>query len=345
MPYIIMKRDDIPAATLQVLDLEPNTSQRNLVVDAPGQTKYVNPVQNDAVVSYVNGAGDTLVLRDYYGLAAWFLTNVTDGAGAVATGDFTVTTNPVAGDAVTVNATSVGGPSVTLTYSATPSSIYQVQIGASIDASANNLVGVINNPAVGLAPYVAASFGAGGVATLDAVQEGSAGNGILLTDNTGNITTTVMAGGVDSAALTAAQANTDAADVLGLLAYGDLTSAAGVLTLAAINGALTTGAITAAQLDEVLDVLAGRVYFVPKNTQLEAAGVFSVLPAVGAPGGPGFVTNSLRILFNNDGLPLSFTMGELAAFVDNAFVYQGVPGNPNGEAVVVYNDDGTLYTP
>lgn len=345
MPYIIMKRDDIPAATLQVLDLDPNTSLRNYTLDVPGQTKYIDPVQNDQVVLYDPGSGDVYTHRDYYGLAAWFLTNVTDGAGAAATGNFTIVTNPVEGDTVTINNTTILGPSVTLTFSATPSSIYEVQIGASIDGSANNLVGVINNPDVGLTPYVSASFGGGGVATIDAVQEGTAGNGIGLTTNTANIAPTAMAGGVDSAPLTAAQANTDAADVLGLLAFGDLTSAAGVLTLAAINGALTTGSITAAQLDDVLDILAGRVYFVPKNTQVGTGGVFFVFPAVGTANGPRFITNSLRILFNNDGLPLSFTMGELAGFVDMGFVYQGVPGNPDGEAVVVYNDDGTFYTP
>ena len=59
MPYIIMKRDDIPAATLQVLDLDPNTSLRNLTLDVPGQTKYVNPVRNDApVVHDPQAAGD-----------------------------------------------------------------------------------------------------------------------------------------------------------------------------------------------------------------------------------------------------------------------------------------------
>ena len=63
MPYIIMKRDDIPAATLQVLDLDPNTSLRNLTLDVPGQTKYVNPVQNDDVIFRVDPITGAVLLR------------------------------------------------------------------------------------------------------------------------------------------------------------------------------------------------------------------------------------------------------------------------------------------
>jgi hypothetical protein len=63
-----------------------------------------------------------------------------------------------------------------------------------------------------------------------------------------------------------------------------------------------------------------------------------VSPPVGPPSGN-------RALFLNDGLPLSFVMGELSQFTANSFVYAGVAGDPNGEAVVVYNDDGTFFTP
>ena len=75
MPYIIMKRDDI-AEGLQVLDLKPNTSQRNLVYDTPGQTKYLNRFQNETVQTIVGGGGAILMRQDTKGLAAYLIDHV-----------------------------------------------------------------------------------------------------------------------------------------------------------------------------------------------------------------------------------------------------------------------------
>lgn len=74
MPYICQIRSDIPDGILQVLDLLPNTSQRNLIYDPPGQTKYVNRLQNDtvAVASFATTAA-------YSGLAAYIIDAVADG--------------------------------------------------------------------------------------------------------------------------------------------------------------------------------------------------------------------------------------------------------------------------
>jgi hypothetical protein len=73
MPYICMVRNDIPAATLQVLDLDPNTSQRSLIYDPPGQTKYVNRLSNGSIVvtALVTAAA-------YEGLAAWLIDSIDD---------------------------------------------------------------------------------------------------------------------------------------------------------------------------------------------------------------------------------------------------------------------------
>lgn len=345
MPYIIMKRDDVPAATLQVLDLDPNTSQRNLTLDVPGQTKYVNPVVNETVVTYIPTGMERTIFRDVRGLAAWFLTNVPDVAGTAASGTFIFAPGTVDGDTVTIPTSAIGGPDVTLTFRDSPSSIFEVQIGTAVDTNTGNLVSVINNPDVGLTPYVSAAVTTPGTVTVTAVQDGTAANAVVLAESAAAIAAAGLAGGVDAGGMTAAEANANATDVLTLLAFGDLTAAAGALTLGAINGALTAGAITAAQLDEVLDILAGREYFVPAGTLVEDAGVYEISPAVGTADGPRFIDPTNRILFDNDGLPLSYVVGELAGFIDNGFVYQGVAGNPNGEAVAVYNDDGTLYTP
>jgi len=222
MPYIIMKRSDIPAGTLQVLDLESNESQRNLIYDPPGQTKYVNPVKR-ATPIVANAAGTITTVGEVSGLEAWFLANVDDGGGA----------------------------------SLTPAECVQ---------------------------------------------------------------------------------NVD--DVLALLAFGDLGTAAGDLDLATVNGALTTGALTAPQLPDMLSVLAGRDFTIPAGVQVETGGALAVLPAIGADGGPSY--GAERPTFDTSSLVLSVNTGKLSGFLRNDFEYQGVGGS-NGEAVAVYNDDGTLY--
>lgn len=73
MPYICMRRTDIPDGILQVLDLQPNESQRNLVIDPPGQTKYINRVQNDTVVVASNATAGA-----YKGVAAWLIDTIED---------------------------------------------------------------------------------------------------------------------------------------------------------------------------------------------------------------------------------------------------------------------------
>jgi hypothetical protein len=354
MPYIILKRDDIPAGTLQVLDLEPNTSLRNYVVDPPGQTKYVNPVINEPVVVYTpSGPAGPSIFRAVSGLAAWLITNVSDGTGALATAAFVF--GPAAvldGETITVGTGPVGGPTVTFTFRDTPTLPTEVLIGPTNSATAGNFNVILNNPALGLTPYVTSTVAAE-IVTITAVEPGTASNAITLADTSANITPSgaTLAGGADAAALTAVQANTIAADILSdIVRFGDLALPALAADLVAINvvisGVVATASITAGQLPDLLDVLAGRIYQVPKDVQVETAlGVFDVVPNVGAPDGPGFVDGTLRDIFQTGALNLSVAGGELAGFLDSKFVYAGVAGSPNGEAVVVYNDDGTIFTP
>jgi len=79
MPFIIMRRTDIPNGVLQVDDLKPNDSQRNYTLDPPGQSGYVRNIPvNDTVLTV--GAGPILTLRDASGLAAYLIDNVEDSA-------------------------------------------------------------------------------------------------------------------------------------------------------------------------------------------------------------------------------------------------------------------------
>lgn len=85
MPYICMIRDDIPDGVLQVLDLYPNTSLRNQIYDAVGQTKYVNRTTYDNVQTTASGGNDVTV-SEYKGLAAYLLDHVESGGLAAGTG-------------------------------------------------------------------------------------------------------------------------------------------------------------------------------------------------------------------------------------------------------------------
>lgn len=73
--YICKIREDIPEGVLQVLDLDPNTSLKNLVYDPTGQTVYVSfRVQNDTVAT--TGAGPILTSAAYNGLAAYLIDRI-----------------------------------------------------------------------------------------------------------------------------------------------------------------------------------------------------------------------------------------------------------------------------
>lgn len=85
MPFICLTRTDVPPATLQVLDLRPNESQRNLIYEPPGQTKYVSfRPGNDVVGVYQPGGGGTpiMTLDAYEGLAAYLIDQIADASAA-----------------------------------------------------------------------------------------------------------------------------------------------------------------------------------------------------------------------------------------------------------------------
>lgn len=73
MPYICARRTDIPNGVLQVLDLWPNTSQRNQIYDPPGQSKYIRLPENDTVAVSSN-----VTLAEYAGVAAWLIDTIED---------------------------------------------------------------------------------------------------------------------------------------------------------------------------------------------------------------------------------------------------------------------------
>ena len=85
MPHIGMRRADIPNGVLQVIDLVPNNSTKNNILEpAPGQSRYVKQPQSDAV-GLVNPAGSQqLTSAPFAGLSAYLLDNVEDQAAGAA---------------------------------------------------------------------------------------------------------------------------------------------------------------------------------------------------------------------------------------------------------------------
>jgi hypothetical protein len=77
MPFICLRRDDIPNGTLQVLDLWPNSSTRK-ATDPAGQTKYVNRFDNDTLA-----LSGTATAAEYKGIAAYLVDHLVKNSANV----------------------------------------------------------------------------------------------------------------------------------------------------------------------------------------------------------------------------------------------------------------------
>jgi hypothetical protein len=78
MPFLVMRRTDIPDGVLQVLDLQPNESQRNLIYQPPGQSVYIQNIPTQDVVATTD-TGPVNTNTEYGGLAAYLIDNVEEG--------------------------------------------------------------------------------------------------------------------------------------------------------------------------------------------------------------------------------------------------------------------------
>lgn len=338
MPYIVQKRSDIQNGLLQNVELIPNTSQRNFPYKPAGQTGYrVDPL--DTLPTLSANAFTSAVS----GLVAWMLANVSDGTttGTAATGSITTVAlvSLVDGDYFTIND---GTTSKRFVFNvsgdygvASPQIEVDVSAIATADEVRDAIIAAVN--AVSNFNVLAAS---GGAATVDLTNTDfnlttAAGrNAATITENVANAGFTVVswAGAVGSAALTAAEAYTNAWDILDLVAYGNTAAAAVDIDYASINGALTKGQIVQAQLQAILEILSGRTYTVAAGTTVEAGGVFVYSHS------DAFWSDDIRRIRLTGALRISLKEGRLALMSSDTFTYGGTAG----AAVVVYNDDGTL---
>jgi hypothetical protein len=325
MPYIILKQSALAPGLLQTLDLKPNTSIREDGYQPVGQTGYRLATPNDPV-TMTAGVVNSLAR----GLTAWFVSEVNDGTGAAAAGTFT-TVSAIATDSVTITT----APVFTLVAlnGARTSGGMDFNMAGGDNATATDLAAAINDDAnwatIGVTRPVSA-VAAVNVVTVTALSDGTAGN-LVLAQTGGTIAVAGMAGGVDAGNLTGADAATNADDVLGMLNY-DSASPAEVMDLAAINGEISDGVITAAQVSEILDILAGRNFVLEADATVATGGVWT--------GGAGAFDDDeigFRRLYTTGFLRISFGEGRLSILADDAY-------SDEGAAVAVYNNDGTLFT-
>jgi hypothetical protein len=138
MPYIVMRRSDIPNGVLQVVDLKPNTSQFNPMLEpGSGQSGYVRQIPSASVVSIVASGPDDVTPREFVGAAAYLIDNVEDAVSLAAV------TPAVANAAVTALAGAVSSGAA-LTLAAVNAALVGAGAGAGTGLATGNSTGVLS---------------------------------------------------------------------------------------------------------------------------------------------------------------------------------------------------------
>lgn len=332
--HLHIKRTDIPSGLLQINDLFPHTSLSNTVNLPPGQTRYLNRASSSWSTVATSGSNPIITVAAYQGLAAYLLDNLVSGGGTIpvqATATITVTGVPVAGTIT------IGGVVLTAVAGArTPgSNDFDGTLGTT-DLVAAEIVAAINDVANGFDAIVTAAA-VGSIVTITAVPIGVLGNAITLTEVSAEITISgaLLTGGVSTGtgAVTAANAN---AMSTALLAIADAGTA---LTLAAVNAAITgvvagttlTGGGSTGTLLSLLQVIGGRIYSVPAESIIQAAGVKS--SAKGS-----LDTSYWKPTVRGGVFEASLLGGQLLKMKSSTFTYKST----TGAVLVAYDDNGDV---
>lgn len=166
------------------VEVEVATSTHEITVDQTGETPIGEIITGRTVQATIPLAETTLdnLVATMPGSEL-----ISDGAKAKGTVTFS-TAAPVDGDKITIAGTA-------FTYKTTPVGINDLAIPATINAAAASLAAAINASVI---PYIASVDGA--VVTVTAKNRGADGNGTIAKTvaTAGNVTTTNLAGGVDS---------------------------------------------------------------------------------------------------------------------------------------------------
>lgn len=366
MPYICLAQDGIADGTVNILDLFPNESQRNLIYDVVGQTRYVNRAQNEIPVFDANGQ----VLFTVRGLSAYLAARVEPAGTAYATGTVTVV-GTLAGDTVTISnvvLTAVAGPA-----DPTAQEFEDVATSGSAALSAASLLAAINDAATQALfddGYAAQATIVGAVLTLTATIIGVEGDLSLATSAPARFTLSgtnlVRAGSVWTPANLAAAS----AAILTRVGSGLSLTETDIDTILSTYDAELTNTNTRSRgtVKGVLSILAGRGFTLPAGSVLlngaewvvEGQGSFSTDVTIFDPDTNTSPTGTvvqrenkpIRPTFEGGSLNLSLLLGDLQVFTSGVTLYPttqrhttadpAFPTVTNARLVTVYADDGTV---
>jgi len=161
MPYICLAQD-LDDGTVQILDLDPDSSQRHPAMDPAGATRYVNRPGTDGSAVQL----DTGVLTEDHlvGLGAYLLDLVEPG-GLQATGGTLTCTGALAGDTVTI-----GGIIFTAVNGGAVAANQEFNMNGGDNATAASLAATVTNAAsIALMEAANTNFYVNAVALLNVV--------------------------------------------------------------------------------------------------------------------------------------------------------------------------------
>jgi hypothetical protein len=156
--YIIPRRNDLDGVNIQVTDLRPNTSQRNLIYDGPGQSGYLKWSSDAPGLTQVDGdsfAGGSTQTQPIAALGADDTTGGGDDVGVPGTAQFGL----AAYLRDRIDRGAVGAPVAPAEAASAANSILaEVEAGNALTAAAVNAI-LVADIAAGTSLTAGASFG------------------------------------------------------------------------------------------------------------------------------------------------------------------------------------------
>lgn len=365
MPFICLAQSTIADGIVNILDLLPNSSLRNLIYEPVGQTKYVNRVQNEAV--FVNATG--LVLRDTRGLGAYLVDNVEVGGNAFATGTIQ------AASVLNTNTVTIGGVLFTAVDGGAADPALQqfdslAGSGSDINTAAS-LVATINNAAsqalFGPGPTVTAANGGTDTVTVTADVAGATGDLALATNSA---LTVILSGATMTRASGTAWTQTTlgvaTAALIARVDAGQSLTLTDVNTILGAVGATLTGAT--GTLVDLLSILAGRGYLIRAGAAVLSGGAFNPTRVGGFTEGKlvwdtavntsttgttvQYEVKPIKATYDGGAFQMSLLLGALNRFATGVTLWPDSDQLPpiagqtvqvdNARLITVYDDDGSL---
>lgn len=273
MPYICLTNASVPDGTLQILDLLPNASLRVPAYDPPAQSRYVNYAENETLI--LPTAGKTLY--DTKGLAAYLVDNIEPGGLFYGTADITL------GVTLEDDTITLGGVvfTATDTFPADPALqefLSDTGSGSDKAVAAQSLIDAVNDSATQALLLAAGStvtataggsLGAGDV-TLTADELGQTGSLTLVTSAPTLITLSDDHLARTFEKFTATQINALATAILARMVAAQALTSTDLNTLinaqAGVSGCSIASAMSTLTVPNLLSLLSGRGYTLPKNS-------------------------------------------------------------------------------